>query len=92
MDIFDFSTKGTIKTEEVFTQDEKTDQMHGMYIHLKNLIAAEISTEWDIYFLQRYVTESIVPYSLHGMYLQRATIEKMIKSGLCSSKMLEKIC
>ena len=66
MDIFDFRSKRVVNLEGVFdtTPSAPGSNVGGLFMRLKNLMVAEIHTQWDIAFLETYVKASMVPRSL----------------------------
>ena len=66
MDIFDFRSKRVVNLEGVFDTTPITpgSDVGGLFLRLKNLLVAEIHTQWDIAFLETYIKGAMVPRSL----------------------------
>lgn len=65
MDIFDLRAR-VVNTEGVFdsTPTAPGSDISGLFMQLKNLLVAEIHTQWDIVFLETYIRSTMVPRSL----------------------------
>lgn len=65
MDIFEYRVSKVVNTEGVFqTYKESDGDLNGFFVRLKNLTISEIHTQWDIAFLETYITLNMVPRSL----------------------------
>lgn len=64
MDIFDYRTTRSVKTDGVFTSVGQDTEMSGMFLRLKNLMTIEIHLQWDTAFLEKNVKEQMVPRGL----------------------------
>lgn len=47
----------------VLTGTEESE-IGDMFLRLKNLMVSELHTEWDIAYLEQYISEKLVPRSL----------------------------
>lgn len=65
MDVFEYRSTRTIVKDGVFEVNNEPDSdLGGLFMRLKNLMVAEMHTQWDIAFLDQYVADSMVPRSL----------------------------
>lgn len=64
MDIFEYRAARKVNTEGVFTAINNDSEIGGLFTRLKNIMTSEIHLQWDILFLEQYISESMVPRSL----------------------------
>lgn len=64
MDVFDYRAKRIVNTEGVCSVIGNDTEIGGIFLRLKNTMVSELHLQWDIVFLQQYITEGMVPRSL----------------------------
>lgn len=64
MDIFDYRASRVVNTEGVFVATSNDTEIGGLFMRLKNVMVSELHLQWDLAFLEQYVTEGMIPRSL----------------------------
>lgn len=64
MDVFDYRASHKVNTEGVFTATGNEMEIGGLFLRLKNVMTTELHLQWDLVFLQQYISEGMVPRSL----------------------------
>lgn len=64
MDVFDYRASHKVNTEGVFIATGNEMEIGGLFLRLKNVMTTELHLQWDLVFLQQYISEQMVPRSL----------------------------
>lgn len=64
MDVFDYRASRTVNTDGVFVVTSNNTEIGGLFMRLKNIMTSELHLQWDMVFLEQYVSEHMVPRSL----------------------------
>lgn len=64
MDVFEYRAARTVNTEGVFTVAGNDTEIGGLFMRLKNAMVSELHLQWDVAFLEQYISEHMVPRSL----------------------------
>lgn len=64
MDIFDYRASRVVNTEGVFVATSTDTEIGGLFLRLKNIMVSELHLQWDLVFLEQYVSEGMIPRSL----------------------------
>lgn len=64
MDVFDYRASRVFNTEGVFVATSSDTEIGGLFMRLKNVMVSELHLQWDLAFLEQYVSEGMIPRSL----------------------------
>lgn len=64
IEVFEYRATCPFNTEGVFVVMTRDTEIGGLFLRLKNLMVSEIHLQWDIAFLEKYISEHMIPRSL----------------------------